>query len=142
MIFISRYVVDLSLMKTRRDFTKLILLFPFLKFDTKIRFAEKSESTSAQIIERLALVQNFQCAYFSKGMDFIDILKAKPKLAHPNIFLNDDVDLNLQDMLAQVERLKLTGTSINFVIIENQNRPATVINLDILGSSEKQNSLG
>lgn len=129
-------------MKTRRDFAKLILLFPFLKFDTKIRSAEKSEVTSNQIIEHLAIVHNFQCAYFSKGIDLIEILKGQPKLVHPNIFLNDDVNLNLQDMLAQIEQLHLTGTSINFVIIENNNSPATVINLDTLGTSQKQNSLG
>ncbi len=129
-------------MKTRRDFTKLVLLFPFLPFASKIRFTEKPKASSTQIIQHLAIDQNFQCAYFSKGMNFIEILKHQPKLAHPNIYLNDDVNLNLQGMLDQIEQLKLTGTSINFVIIENHNSPATVINLDNLGTSLKQNSLG
>lgn len=129
-------------MKTRRDFTKLILLFPFLKFDAKINPLLKSESQTSQIIMNLAIDRNFQCAYFTQGQDFIEILKAQPKLAHPNIFLNDDVNLNSQDMLDQIEQLKLNGISINFVIIEHHNRPVAVINLDILGSSEKQNSLG
>lgn len=129
-------------MKTRRDFTKLILLFPFLKFDAKISPLLKSESQTSQIIKNLAINRNFQCAYFSKGIDFIEILKAQPSFACSNLFLNDDVNLNLQDMLDQIEQIKLTGTTIQFVIIENQNSPATVINLDTLGISQKQNSLG
>ena len=121
-------------MKTRRDFTKLILLFPFLNFDMKIRSAEKSEFSSYQIIQHLAIVQKFHCAYFSNGLDLIEILKTQPRLAHPNIFLNDDVDLTLQDMLDQVNQLKLAGTSIRFIIIENHHRPTTVINLSFLST--------
>ena len=129
-------------MKTRRDFAKLILFIPFLNFDVKIRPAVKSEFHTDQIITNLAIDQNFQCAYFSKGINFVEILQAQPKLAHSNIFLNDDVNLNLQDMLDQVKQLELTGTSIHFVIIENHNKPATVIHLDLLESSLKKNSLG
>lgn len=83
---------------------------------------DQKKYSAFDLVEELAIKNHKTCVYFAgSNIDLCHLFNARPQLASELIYINDDSEIPVTEIISQIDQLIKNNISIDYVLIQDRH---------------------